>query len=1218
MSTSVYDQNNIRNICIIAHVDHGKCWLLGTKIRLYDGSLKSVEDIKIGDQVIGLDGKPKKVIKTHNGTGQLYKIEQDNGDNYVTNGKHELVLKFTNVEGIYWTESRKCYKIRYIQDLKILDKQVSLGMKNKATSEAKKQLYKQAEQILANKKMEAGYKKGGDIITISVEDYLKLPNATKRALYGFKQGVEFSKRDIRLDPYMLGLWLGDGTSAESFITSIDQPIIDYIYDYADKNNLHVRIVNDKDGKPLTYCLSGDGSRGGNEFRNCLTHYKLLNNKHIPKDYLYNSREIRLQVLAGLLDTDGYMYHNVFEIMQKSDQLANDIVDLSRSLGFKVSASKVWKTCVKKNGERVTGLYNKVSISGDKLTDVPVILDRKKATTSIKGVDFLITQFSVKPVEIGKYAGFQIEGDGRFLAPDYTVWHNSTMTDTLLTLGGLVSEEDAGQKRLTDGRQDEKDRGITIKSTGVTVGAQLDGKAYKINLIDSPGHCDFSSEVTAAIRVTDGAIVIVDCVEGVCVQTDTVLRQAIAEQVKPILVLNKLDRYFFELNLDAESAYQRMEQIIASVNAIVQTYSKDENLYLSPEKGNVFFTTGLHGWGFGIKQFAEIYSKKSGYTKDKLMNYLWGNYFFDPKTKKIVKDQVGERVFCKLIYQPIYDLFEGTMKGDKEKYMKVLDKFEIKVPEIDKATGEELKEKKLFKTIMKKFVPLLDALVDGIVNHLPSPKVAQKYRVATLYDGPMDDECANAIRECDPKGPLMIYISKLVPTSEGSSRFYAFGRVFSGTVKTGQKVSIMGANYVHGEKNDLFTDKAIQRTAIMLGNKIEPVDYVECGNTVVLVGIDNYMVKSGTITTSDLLYPIKTMKFSVSPVVQVAVEAKNPAEIHKLVEGMKRLSKSDPAVLCYVSENKQHIVAGSGELHVEICINDLRGYMNGAEIKVSDPVVPFKETVTEKSNQVCLAKSPNKHNRIFMIAEPLDPQLVLDIENKKFNIKDLKEVAKYLTTNYKWDPNEARKIWGFGPINEEYNILVDCTKGIDYLNEVKDSIVSTFASTALSGILCGETMRGIKFSILDIKLHQDSVHRGIGQIAPMVKNAMYACVLTAKPALIEPFYLVDIQVPQKMVGTVYSSLSYKRGKVIDEKMIEGTPMTIVKGYLPVLESFGFNGFIREQTQGQAFPQCVFDHWEPMTSDPTDSSSKAVQIVVNSRKRKGLEAEIPPLNRFLDKL
>jgi len=362
-----------------------------------------------------------------------------------------------------------------------------------------------------------------------------------------------------------------------------------------------------------------------------------------------------------------------------------------------------------------------------------------------------------------------------------------------------------------------------------------------------------------------------------------------------------------------------------------------------------------------------------------------------------------------------------------------------------------------------------------------------------------------------------------------------------------------------------------------------------------------------------------MKFSVSPVVRVAVEPKNAADLPKLVEGLKRLAKSDPCVQCYSEESGEHIVAGAGELHLEICLKDLQDDHAGIELKTSEPVVSFRETVIAESDRVCLSKSPNKHNRLFVKAVPMSEELQNDIENGKISSKDdPKSRGRILSEEYEWDPTDARKIWCFGPETTGANVLVDVTKSVQYLNEIKDSCVGAFQWASKEGVLCDENMRGIRFNVLDVTLHADAIHRGGGQIIPTARRVFYAAALTAQPRLMEPVYLCEIQSPEHAMGGIYGVLNRRRGHVIAEERRAGTPLFNVKAYLPVLESFGFTADLRSHTQGQAFPQCVFDHWQVVTGDPMEPGQKANQIVMATRKRKGLAEEIPPLDRFFDKL
>jgi len=810
---------------------------------------------------------------------------------------------------------------------------------------------------------------------------------------------------------------------------------------------------------------------------------------------------------------------------------------------------------------------------------------------------------------------------------------STLTDSLVAAAGIIAKEDAGNVRMTDTRQDEKDRGITIKSTGISLYFNMPedyhipkdstGREFLINLIDSPGHVDFSSEVTAALRVTDGGLVVVDVVEGVCVQTETVLRQALAERIVPVLTINKLDRGFLELKLEPEEMYQNFVRVIENANVTISTY-KDELLgdtCVYPEKGTVAFSAGLQGWAFTLNKFARIYAKKFGVDREKMAQRLWGDSFFDAESKKWTNNNTSSsgkplsRAFCKFILEPISAIFKACME-DK---MDIVDKY-LKVIECS-LTNEErqtLQQKKLIKCIMQKWLPADEALLEMMVLNLPSPAKAQRYRVENLYTGPQDDVTAKAIRECDPNGPLVMYVSKMVPTSD-KGRFYAFGRVFAGTIHSGSKVRILGTNYEPGKKEDLSI-KNIQRTVIMMGRRTEPVDSVPCGNTCALVGVDQFILKSATITSDETSFPIITMKFSVSPVVRVAVEPKNPADLPKLVEGLKRLSKSDPVVQITVEESGEHIVAGAGELHLEICINDLRDeFMGGAELKVSEPVVSYRETVTAESSEVCLSKSPNKHNRLFAVAVPFSEGLAEAIDNGKVTAKeDSKIRGRKLADDFGWDVTEARKIWAFGPNTDGPNCCVDVTKGVQYLNEIKDSVVAALQWVTKEGVLTGENMRGIRFNIMDVTLHADAIHRGGGQVIPTARRVFYAAQLTAKPRLMEPIFLVEITCPQTVIGGIYSVMNRRRGQIIEEVQRIGTPLTNIKCYLPVGESFGFTADLRSNTGGQAFPQCVFDHWKTLTDDPLAKGTKAEEIVLATRRRKGMKDEVPPLDGFLDKM
>jgi len=302
----------------------------------------------------------------------------------------------------------------------------------------------------------------------------------------------------------------------------------------------------------------------------------------------------------------------------------------------------------------------------------------------------------------------------------------------------------------------------------------------------------------------------------------------------------------------------------------------------------------------------------------------------------------------------------------------------------------------------------------------------------------------------------------------------------------------------------------------------------------------------------------------------------------------------------------------------ICLKDLREEYAQCDFSVGDPVVAYRETVTNESSQTCLAKSPNKHNRLYVLAEPMPDELSNDIESGEAGPKaDAKERTKLLKEKYEWDATDATRIWAWGPENEGANMVVDKTQGVQYLLEIKEHVASAFQWISKEGPLCEENMRSVRFNLMDVTMHADSIHRGAGQIAPPMRRVAFAALMTGKPTLQEPVFLVEITCPREAMSGVYSCMNLRRGCVFEENEREGTPLRQVKAYLPVSESFGFVSALRQQTSGQAFPQCVFDHWDNMNGNAMEEG-KIQDLILNNRKRKNLKVEMPKLADYLDKL
>jgi len=711
-------------------------------------------------------------------------------------------------------------------------------------------------------------------------------------------------------------------------------------------------------------------------------------------------------------------------------------------------------------------------------------------------------------------------------------------------------------------------------------------------------------------------VVVDCIEGARVQTETVIRQALGERIRPVLHVNKVDRAILELSLSGEDLYRKLAKVIDGINVLFGTYEDDilGDVSVDPRKGNVSFGSGKQGWAFTLPVFAKFYSENPA-DQAKMVSRLWGENYWDPESRKfydVPQTPTGKpltRYAVQMIFDPLVKVFNSCKNNDFATLDTILPKIGVKLAKEER----ELRGGDLTKKVMKKWLPVADTLTRLVVENLPSPKVAQQYRVENLYTGPLDDECATAIRNCDPNGPLNIFISKMIDPVGDGKRFYAFGRVFSGTVKPQQEVRILGPNYVFGEKSEL-TVKKIPGTQLFFGPKIENVSFVPCGNTVGISGLEKILTKSGTISTSQSAYPIAPMKFSVAPVVRRSVAPLNTANLVKFTETLKRLEHVDPC-LQVIMKNKEFIIAGAGEFHIEVAIGELRK-MLGDEIpfKVNPPTVEYCETVTSQSSVVCLAKSPNNLNRLFVTAEPISEELCIAIEKNLLEVKDPKIRAKQLSEQFGWDKNEVSKIWFW----KGSNVIVNMSTGISFLNEIKDHVKGAFEEVVSEGILCAEPLRGVRFNLHDAKLHSDSVHRGPGQIIPAAKKVFWASFLAAKPALVEPYFMAEIETENKTISKVYTVVTSRRGSVQEQIPKNGTPLSVIKAHLPVERSFGFDALLREATAGYGFLQLMFSHWEKVTGDPFQPATIPFVIVKDVRKRKELKEELPTWDQYNDKL
>jgi hypothetical protein len=388
---------------------NGKCFAKGTQILMYDGTIKNVEDIKIGEQIMGDDSKPRNIISLGSGKDMMYKIESNKGDSYIVNSEHILCLKKSGLDVIKKKDNK--FKSYFFN-----------------TSTKKLQCntfetYEEAEKNLTRLK-----EFSDNVVEIKVTDYLNASKYVKDNLKGYKLGVEFPFKEVNFDPYILGVWLGDGSTDDCKISNQDSKILYYLRTKLKEYDLNLNFISKYDY--YIGCDTKQNSRKSpNKFLNFLREENLLGNKHIPNNFKLNSREIRLKVLAGLIDTDGYYNKTMknYEIFQKSSKLIDDILFLARSLGFSCNKYEVKKSC-KYLEEIKEGTYYRIQIYGDKLEEIPVLCERKKHIKCERTKNALVSGIKVTKLNYDNYYGFMIDGNQRFLLGDFTVTHNTSLIE----------------------------------------------------------------------------------------------------------------------------------------------------------------------------------------------------------------------------------------------------------------------------------------------------------------------------------------------------------------------------------------------------------------------------------------------------------------------------------------------------------------------------------------------------------------------------------------------------------------------------------------------------------------------------------------------------------------------------------------------------------------------------------------------------------------------
>ena len=653
--------------------------------------------------------------------------------------------------------------------------------------------------------------------------------------------------------------------------------------------------------------------------------------------------------------------------------------------------------------------------------------------------------------------------GKTALMDMLVMQTHDISDRLERKTGRKRDE---QLRYTDVHILEKERGISIKSAPMSVILQGSrGKSHLFNILDTPGHVNFVDEVAASLRLVDGVVLVVDVVEGVQVNTEQIIKYAVLEDLPLTLIVNKMDRLILELKLPPTDAYFKLKHVIEEVNTVIENTlpGQGEKRRLSPEKGNVAFASSSMGWCFTLPSFAKMYAESYPDLNAKEFGVrLWGDIFFNPKRRSFTRkgtEERSKRTFVNFILEPVYKLYSHTLSEAPEDLRETLATLGIHL----KPSQYKTDAKDLLKLVCEQFFGGAEGLVDMLVEHVPSPAEGAAKKVDRYYTGPVDSKIASSIARCDQDGPLIVQITKLFNMPDASG-FYSFGRVMSGIARAGQQIRVLGEGYTIDDEEDM-TVATISDIWIAETRYNVPTTGVPAGNWVLLGGVDNPIVKTATLVPmrfeeGEDAYIFKPIKHFTESVFKVAVEPINPSELPKMLDGLRKINKSYPLITTKVEESGEHIILGTGELYMDCVLHDLRRLYSEMELKVSDPVTRFCETVLETSAIMCYALTPNKKNKITMVAEPLDDGIAQDIENGKVSIKDpIRKVGQFFEENYGWDKLASRSIWAFGPDEMGPNILQDDTlpSQVDkkLVMTVRDTLRQGFSWGTREGPLCEE-------------------------------------------------------------------------------------------------------------------------------------------------------------------
>jgi elongation factor 2 len=707
---------------------------------------------------------------------------------------------------------------------------------------------------------------------------------------------------------------------------------------------------------------------------------------------------------------------------------------------------------------------------------------------------------------------------RNVATSAHIHHGKTaFTDNLLAAAGMMASKNAGdleEGMATWQHSDEQERLMTVDSANVSMAHNFQGEEYLINLIDTPGHVDFGGNVTRAMRAIDGTFVLVCAVEGIMPQTETVLRQALKERVKPVLFINKVDRLINELKYTPEQMQERFVKIIEKFNHLVDQIAEKEfapKCKVNVNDGSVAFGSARENWALSMP-------------------------FMQKK---------------KISFRDIYKIYDGSLSPEER----------------DKWVWEN--------------AALNEVILDMAVKHLPNPVEAQKYRIPKIWKGDIESQFGRDLINCNKDGEVAFVVTRIVIDPRSGKEISA-GRLYSGTIKNGMEIYA----------NNMKSKGKIQQVLVYNGIKPEQLESVPAGNVLAVSGLN---VDVGETITINEQTSFEEIKHLFQPVITKSIEPTKVADLPKLIEILKKVSKEDPSIKVSINEETgESLLSGMGELHLEIIEGRIKSE-KGLEVKMGQPIVVYRESVGKESLP-SEGRSPNKHNAFFIKVAPLEKELAELIDNGDLPEGRIKKksdnVTKVLSEKLGWGSDEIRNVRDI----YKGSILLDETRGEVHIGEVIEMVMDAFEMVMDQGPLAREPCMKMKVSLVDIKLHEDAIHRGPAQVYPAVRESITEAMKSSNPMLLEPLQIHVIEAPEDFIGTVTKLVGSKRGQILD--IVQEGGLAQIKSKLPVAEMIGWSSDLRSATEGRGTSSLLEQEFERIP--PTLQAD----VIKRIRERKGL--------------